>query len=73
MLTGVRQVKGALYLREELKGAVGKRNAETLCLVPGLVRGQQPPGTPCQPPCVQGTQMAALEGTHTPGGGKAAP
>lgn len=27
MLTGVRQVKGALYLREELKGAVGKRNA----------------------------------------------
>lgn len=52
---------------------VSPRQAETSCLVPGLVSGQGPPGTPCQPARVQGAQMGALEGAHTPGGGKAAP
>lgn len=73
MLKGVRQVKGALDLQEELKGVVGKPKAgRDICLVPGLVRGQGPPGTRVRQHMCRGTDGSPGRRSHTPGG-KAAP
>ena len=75
MLKGVCQVKGALDLREELKGAVGKPKAGRDILSrswssqgAGTARNAMSASV-----SVQRAQVGARGGAHTPGGGKAAP